>query len=108
VDDEVSCDYHFTYSVDEDQQTILKIQDIRCPPINEAGLYLGLTFLVTMILGLAMIMAYKIKITVDDRRAFAAFEEEQRNRTKYEMESPLYKSPITKFSMPEIDETQFN
>ena len=105
--DDESCDYYFTYLVDEDQKTVLKIKNVECPPINQAGIIGFSVFVATLVLGLLVIIFFKVKIVREDRRAFAEFEEEQRNRTKYEMDSPIYKSPISKFSVPDMDESQF-
>ncbi|XP_053673915.1 integrin beta-nu [Anopheles nili] len=101
--DENTCDYKYSYELAQNHQTVLKIQRFECKAIN--FLTAGISIAVSIILGgLVLLMSYRVKIMYDDRKMFAKFEQERQD-TVYQMESPLYKSPITKFQVPAEMET---
>ncbi|KAL1375620.1 hypothetical protein pipiens_004614 [Culex pipiens pipiens] len=96
---ELTCDFKYTYAL-EDHQTILRILNTDCSKLNirAAGLIIGA---LTLLLGLIVIALFKIKLMIDEHRMYRQFEREQQDQTAYEMQSPLYKSPITSFTVPE-------
>lgn len=93
------CDHHFTYNIDENAVNRLTILDHKCTVVN-AGFAFGMIMLGTFLLGCLVIMVIKVKHTVEDKREFAKFEEEQKEMTKYEFESPIYNSPVRRYEMP--------
>uniref|UniRef100_A0A182N8S2 Integrin beta n=1 Tax=Anopheles dirus TaxID=7168 RepID=A0A182N8S2_9DIPT len=94
------CDYKFSYELTESHQTLLKVQNFQCKEINliTAGLSIAASIVIG---GILMLICYRCKIMYDDRKMFAMFEKEREQQTLYELESPLYKSPITQFKVPD-------
>lgn len=100
------CEYRFAYESDAKHQTHLRIENTSCPPINAAtlALYSGLgIILATFLLGMIFLVIFKVNILLADKREFAKFEEEREKHTEYKFESPLYKSPVTTFTVPNHD-----
>jgi protocadherin alpha len=68
--------------------------------VNYAAYGLGAVVISTFLLGMIILCVIKINIMIADKREYAKFEEE-RKQTEYMInESPLYKSPVTKFENP--------
>ncbi|XP_062546977.1 integrin beta-nu [Armigeres subalbatus] len=99
TNDDLTCDFKYTYSL-EDRQTVLKILDTPCSQVNAMAAFWVVAG-ITLLLGLLGLIAYKLKILNDDRKLYKLFEDEQKNQTSYQMTSPLYKSPVTEFKVPE-------
>lgn len=57
-------------------------------------------------LGLLILVIYKIKITVEDKREWVKFEEQK--KSELQMESPIYISPVTNYVVPENREFSLN
>ncbi|XP_055636899.1 integrin beta-nu [Toxorhynchites rutilus septentrionalis] len=96
---ELTCDFKYTYSFN-DQRTLLKILDQDCSRINVMATAFGIALL-TVVLGLLVMVIIRMKMYLEDRRMYQQFEKEQQNETSYQMQSPLYKSPISNFTVPE-------
>lgn len=99
VDSEELCEHYFTYEANEEGHSRLVIDKRACTPVNKALLGIGF-FLATVLLGALLIGMVKSYIFFTDRRIMAEFHKHE-NMTKYEEMSPLYKSPITKYEVPE-------
>ncbi|XP_058166803.1 integrin beta-nu [Anopheles ziemanni] len=98
------CDYKFSYELGANHQTFLKVQDFECKSVNL--LTAGLTIATSVIVGgLLFLICCRVKLMYDDQRKFAKFEKEREQHTKYQEQSPLYKSPITEFQVPAEMET---
>ncbi|XP_055541726.1 integrin beta-nu [Wyeomyia smithii] len=95
----ITCDYKYTYEF-QNQYTLLKILDRDCEPINITA-SLTYIFIATIVIGLAIVCAIRFKFWIQDRRLYQEFEKEQKERTSYQMQSPLYRSPISSFTVPE-------
>lgn len=94
------CDHRFTYVIDPQQQTtMLKILDNRCTPVNFAGITMAIVA-ATFLIGCLMIVLLKVHNVIQDKREFAKFDEERKNMTTYNYESPIYNSPIRKYDIP--------
>ncbi|XP_058062590.1 integrin beta-nu [Anopheles bellator] len=93
------CDYKYSYELIGNRLTLLKVQDIICKQVDlvTAGLTIAISIFVG---GLMFLLCYQLKITYDDRRMFAKFEEEREQHTQYREQSPIYKSPISEFQVP--------
>nr|XP_049465725.1 integrin beta-nu isoform X2 [Anopheles coluzzii] len=103
-DEKNVCDYRFSYELANNRETLLKVQNLQCKEINLIAA--GFTIAASIIIGgLLMLFCYRCKIMYDDRKMFAKFEKEREQETKYQMESPLYKSPISNFKVPAEMET---
>lgn len=109
--DGIKCDHRFTYEIDPQQQTtMLKIQDFRCTPVNYAEITIAIVA-GTFLLGCLVILFLKVHNIIQDKREFAKFDEERKNMTTYNYESPIYNSPIRKYEMPDsinTDEVDMN
>lgn len=54
----------------------------------------------TFLIGCLMIVLLKVHNVIQDKREFAKFDEERKNMTTYNYESPIYNSPIRKYDIP--------
>lgn len=89
---------------------MLKILDNRCTPVNFAGITLTIVA-ATFLIGCLIILLVKVHNIVQDKREFARFDEERKNMTTYNFESPIYNSPIRKYELPtsiKNEEAQMN
>ena len=102
-DDDTVCEYKFTYELDEEADTNIRIADATCPPVNVAAYGILGVIIATLLIGFIIIMFIKVNIFLADKREFAKFEEERKAQTEYKFESPIYKSPVTTFRNPQSD-----
>lgn len=98
--DEDVCEYKFTYDLDENRQTKLRIENSKCPPLGVAKISIIAIILGTFLIGLLILLIVRCNMYIADKREYAKFEEERQKHTLYLNESPLYKSPITHFRNP--------
>ncbi|KAM5235739.1 integrin beta-1 isoform 1-T1 [Ctenodactylus gundi] len=98
VDD---CWFYFTYSVNGNNEAIVHVVETPdCPtgpdiiPIV-AGVVAGI-----VLIGLALLLIWKLLMIIHDRREFAKFEKEKMNAKWDTQENPIYKSPINNFKNP--------
>lgn len=100
-DDDTVCEYKFTYDLNEKLETMIRIEDTKCPPVNVAAYSIIGIIIATFLIGLLILLIIKMNIYLADKREFAKFEEERANQTQYKFESPIYKSPVTTFRNPQ-------
>jgi Integrin beta cytoplasmic domain len=100
---DMSQQHNFIYDINKDHDTFLTIEEYQTPSIlvSNLGLFslLGV-ILMTLLFGLIGICCYVCLLRAKDRKELAAFEKRLED-TKYEFESPIYKSPITEFRVPQ-------
>ncbi|PNI60938.1 ITGB1 isoform 18, partial [Pan troglodytes] len=53
-----------------------------------------------VLIGLALLLIWKLLMIIHDRREFAKFEKEKMNAKWDTQENPIYKSPINNFKNP--------
>lgn len=102
-DEDTICEYKFTYSLDDNGETFIRIADRSCPPINVAAFTILGVCIATFLLGLIILMIVKFNMYLGDKREFAKFERERQQQTEYKYESPIYKSPLTEFRNPQLE-----
>ncbi|XP_069504157.1 integrin beta-1 isoform X1 [Ambystoma mexicanum] len=95
------CWFYFTYSVNAINEILVHVVDKpECPsgpdiiPIV-AGVVAGI-----VLIGLALLLIWKLLMIIHDRREFAKFEKEKSNAKWDTQENPIYKSPINNFKNP--------
>lgn len=93
---ENECVMKFTYSEHANGQSVLTaLQEPECGAAPDAMTVLLAVVGSILLVGIVLLAAWKLVVTVHDRREFARFQSE-RSRVRYEMASnPLYKQPIT-------------
>lgn len=103
--DEDDCRYQFVYNetVETDGSVTLAVRaqkDPECPPkVFLLGIVLGVIAAIVLI-GLAMLLLWKLLTTIHDRREFARFEKE-RMMAKWDTgENPIYKQATSTFKNP--------
>ena len=76
--DEQDCKYYFAYYYNESNQLQVRVQRQReCPPqVYVLGIVLGVIAAVVLV-GLALLLLWKLLTTIHDRREFAKFEKER-------------------------------
>lgn len=77
--DENDCRFAFVYNdSDEDDIKVRAQQELECPPkVFVLGIVLGVIAAIVLI-GLAILLLWKLLTTIHDRREFARFENERR------------------------------
>uniref|UniRef100_A0A8C1YNU3 Integrin beta n=1 Tax=Cyprinus carpio TaxID=7962 RepID=A0A8C1YNU3_CYPCA len=94
------CWFYYTYAVNNTEKEVHVVETLECPagpdiiPIV-AGVVTGI-----VLIGLALLLIWKLLMIIHDRREFAKFEKEKMNAKWDTTENPIYKSPINKFSNP--------
>ncbi|KOC60198.1 Integrin beta-PS [Habropoda laboriosa] len=99
--DEDDCKYNFVYYYDEINCLQVRAQkDRECPPqVYMLGIVLGVIAAIVLI-GLALLLLWKLLTTIHDRREFARFERE-RMMAKWDTgENPIYKQATSTFKNP--------
>ncbi|XP_059478027.1 integrin beta-PS isoform X2 [Neocloeon triangulifer] len=99
--DEDDCRFAYVYSWDEAGKIVVRAQEHRdCPPqIYILGIVLGVIGAIVLI-GLALLLLWKLLTTIHDRREFAKFENE-RMMAKWDTgENPIYKQATSTFKNP--------
>jgi hypothetical protein len=88
--DEDDCRFSFMYTEDEDNKIVVKAQEDRdCPPkVFMLGIVLAVMAAIVLI-GMAILVLWKVLTTIHDRREFARFEKE-RMMAKWDTVSALY------------------
>ncbi|XP_073711743.1 integrin beta-1 isoform X1 [Misgurnus anguillicaudatus] len=95
------CWFFFTYATRNDSTVEVHVaEELECPsgpdiiPIV-AGVVAGI-----VLIGLALLLIWKLLMIIHDRREFAKFEKEKMNAKWDTQENPIYKSPINNFQNP--------
>lgn len=98
------CWFYFTYSVNSNNEAIVHVVETPdCPtgpdiiPIV-AGVVAGI-----VLIGLALLLIWKLLMIIHDRREFAKFEKEKMNAKWDTGENPIYKSAVTTVVNPKYE-----
>ncbi|XP_075899198.1 integrin beta-1-like isoform X2 [Nelusetta ayraudi] len=98
------CWFYYTYAVNNNTQTEVHVLDkLDCPagpdiiPIV-AGVVAGI-----VLIGLALLLIWKLLMIIHDRREFAKFEKEKMNAKWDTGENPIYKSAVTTVVNPKYE-----
>ncbi|XP_013400063.1 integrin beta-PS [Lingula anatina] len=99
--DDDDCQFFFTYEYDANNQVIIKAQNTKvCPtPVNVMWIVIGVIAGIVLI-GLALLLVWKVLTTIHDRREFAKFEKERLNARWDTGENPIYKQATSTFKNP--------
>ncbi|XP_002057277.3 integrin beta-PS isoform X1 [Drosophila virilis] len=97
--DEDDCKFTFKYS--EVGELVVHAQEEKeCPPkVFMLGIVLGVIAAIVLI-GLAILLLWKLLTTIHDRREFARFEKERMNAKWDTGENPIYKQATSTFKNP--------
>jgi protocadherin alpha len=88
-------EYHYN------NRTLVRAQETKeCPePVPVLWIILGV-ILGIILIGLALLLIWKLLVTIHDRREFARFEKEREN-ARWDMgENPIYKQATSTYSNP--------
>lgn len=99
--DEDDCRFAYVYSYDPQGKVVVRAQQEReCPAqVYILGIVLGVIGAIVLI-GLALLLLWKLLTTIHDRREFAKFEKE-RMMAKWDTgENPIYKQATSTFKNP--------
>ncbi|XP_028290114.1 integrin beta-1-like isoform X1 [Gouania willdenowi] len=95
------CWFYYTFAINNNTEKEVHVVDaLDCPagpdivPII-AGVVVGI-----VLIGLALLLIWKLLMIIQDRREFAKFEKEKQNAKWDTQENPIYKSPINQFQNP--------
>lgn len=98
--DEEDCRYFFAYSDKGDKVTVRAQKERDCPAkVFMLGIVLAVIAAIVL-MGLAILLLWKLLTTIHDRREFARFEKE-RHMAKWDTgENPIYKQATSTFKNP--------
>ncbi|KAL0965988.1 hypothetical protein UPYG_G00289120 [Umbra pygmaea] len=98
------CWFYYTYGIQNDsQKEVYVVKTLECPagpdiiPIV-AGVVAGI-----VLIGLALLLIWKLLMIIHDRREFAKFEKEKMNAKWDTGENPIYKSAVTTVVNPKYE-----
>jgi protocadherin alpha len=99
-DDSDNCDVFYIYHYDPNVKTVKVQKTKRCtPPVNVLAIVLGVIGGIILI-GLLLLLIWKLLVTIHDRREFARFEKEREN-ARWDMgENPIYKQATSTYKNP--------
>ncbi|XP_050330333.1 integrin beta-PS-like isoform X1 [Bactrocera neohumeralis] len=98
--DEDDCKYTFKYSEVNGKLEVHAQQERECPPkVFMLGIVLGVIAAIVLV-GLAILLLWKLLTTIHDRREFARFEKERMNAKWDTGENPIYKQATSTFKNP--------
>ncbi|XP_013871600.1 integrin beta-1 [Austrofundulus limnaeus] len=101
--DENDCWFYFTYSVKGDVKEVHVSEKLECPAgPNIIPIVVGVVAGIVMI-GLALLLIWKLLMIIHDRREFAKFEKEKMNAIWDTGENPIYKSAVTTVVNPKYE-----
>lgn len=97
-EDDDDCMFYFAYQFDDNHVYAQKTKV--CPePVNILAIVLGVILGIVLI-GLALLLIWKLFMTIHDRREFAKFEKERQNAKWDTGENPIYKQATSTFKNP--------
>ncbi|KAM3865702.1 integrin beta-1-like [Diretmus argenteus] len=97
------CWFYFTYAIRNVTKEVYVVEMLECPagpdiiPIV-AGVVAGI-----VLIGLALLLIWKLLMIIHDRREFAKFEKEKMNAKWDTGENPIYKSAVTTVVNPKYE-----
>uniref|UniRef100_A0A8C7T213 Integrin beta n=1 Tax=Oncorhynchus mykiss TaxID=8022 RepID=A0A8C7T213_ONCMY len=97
------CWFYYTYAVNKTEKEVHVMETLDCPegpdiiPIV-AGVVAGI-----VLIGLALLLIWKLLMIIHDRREFAKFEKEKMNAKWDTGENPIYKSAVTTVVNPKYE-----
>ncbi|KAJ8278050.1 hypothetical protein GJAV_G00083280 [Gymnothorax javanicus] len=97
------CWFYYTYAVNNTENEVHVVETLDCPsgpdiiPII-AGVVAGI-----VLIGLALLLIWKLLMIIRDRREFAKFEKEKMNAKWDTGENPIYKSAVTTVVNPKYE-----
>ncbi|XP_037934909.1 integrin beta-PS-like isoform X1 [Teleopsis dalmanni] len=98
--DEDDCKFSFKYTEINNEIKIYAQQERECPPkVFMLGIVLGVIAAIVLV-GLAILLLWKLLTTIHDRREFARFEKERMNAKWDTGENPIYKQATSTFKNP--------
>jgi protocadherin alpha len=99
-DESDNCDVFYNYHYNPDVKTVQVQKTKRCtPPVNVLAIVLGV-ILGIIVIGLALLIIWKVLVTIHDRREFARFEKEREN-ARWDMgQNPIYKQATSTYKNP--------
>ncbi|XP_057188992.1 integrin beta-1-like [Triplophysa rosa] len=101
--DALDCWFYFTYAIRNDNVEVHLAEGLECPsgpdiiPIV-AGVVAGI-----VLIGLALLLIWKLLMVLHDRREFDKFEKEKMNAKWDTGENPIYKSAVTTVVNPRYE-----
>ncbi|XP_007552145.1 PREDICTED: integrin beta-1-like [Poecilia mexicana] len=101
--DENDCSFYFSFAVRNNTNEVYVVDKPECPSSPDiipivAGVVAGI-----VMIGLALLLIWKLLMIIHDRREFAKFEKEKMNAIWDTGENPIYKSAVTTVVNPKYE-----
>lgn len=106
-DDNIKCDHYYAYYVDDNGKSSIEIRMQSCETMFSTTAIFWIIFVFTVIIGIIGVLIYRLITYVKDKREYVKFEKEIKERIQqesFEMQSPIYKSPITYYNVPKMND----
>uniref|UniRef100_A0A8C6SG22 Integrin beta n=1 Tax=Neogobius melanostomus TaxID=47308 RepID=A0A8C6SG22_9GOBI len=100
--DENDCWFYFTYSIRNSTKEVYVVEKLVPPGPDIIPIVLGVVAGIVLI-GLALLLIWKLLMIIHDRREFAKFEKEKMNAKWDTGENPIYKSAVTTVVNPKYE-----
>lgn len=99
--DDDDCIFYFTYNYDDDNELKIVAQSTKeCPAkVNVLAIVLGVVIGIVVV-GLALLLIWKLVTTISDRRELARFEKETKDAKWDTGENPVYKPATSTYKNP--------
>lgn len=99
--DQDDCRFAYVYTYDQSGKIVIRAQEEReCPPqVYFMGIILGVIGAIVLI-GMALLLLWKLLTTINDRREFAKFEKERMIAKWDTAENPIYRQATSTFKNP--------
>lgn len=102
VQDKTTCTIPYVYEFQADKTILLRIADKDCRTSMHAAFVPVMISGIVLLVGIIILLTWKCWTSIKDRREYAKFEQDQK-RTVYALdENPLFRSPITQFTVPSV------
>ncbi|RLU15411.1 hypothetical protein DMN91_012405 [Ooceraea biroi] len=102
VEDKTVCTIPYVYEFQPDKTVLLRIGNKICRTPIHAAVIPGFIFGIVLLLGIIGLFIWKCWTSIQDRKEYAKFEQEQK-RTVYALdENPLFRPATTRFRVPSM------
>ncbi|KAL6254269.1 hypothetical protein P5V15_014884 [Pogonomyrmex californicus] len=102
IQDRTVCTIPYIYEFQTDKSVTLKIANKMCRTLMHAAFIPGIIFGAVLLLGIIGLLTWKSWTSIQDRKEYAKFEQEQQKTVYALEENPLFRPAISRFRVPSI------
>ncbi|XP_071876633.1 integrin beta-nu isoform X1 [Bombus fervidus] len=102
VKERTTCFLHYVYEFQKNNVVTLKIGNKQCHTVVHGAVIPSVIIIGTVCLGLASLLIWKCWASIKDKREYEKFMKEQQKTVFSLNQNPLFKSPISRYSVPSM------